>query len=127
MADGGSLQSIAEVVEAGGELSAEQRRVAAAALRQALMLPATIFAERDALIVECRRQFFPSRTDHDAAHQIATEWRRYAAAGWRRERSSETCPARNVGTTRGALWAIMRISPRVLSAERIRRIVGHLK
>ncbi|SFO25797.1 hypothetical protein SAMN05216330_102436 [Bradyrhizobium sp. Ghvi] len=121
------MRRIAEALEAGDELSAEQRRVTAAALRQALTLPPTTFAERDALIVECRRRFFPSRTDHDAAQEIAVTWRRYAATGWLRERAAETCPPRSVGTLRGALWEIMRILPRVLSVRQIRRIVGHLK
>lgn len=122
------LRRIAEAFEAGDELSASQRRVAVAALRrQALVLPAAVFIQRDALIVRCRFEFFAQRSDHDAAQEIASDWRRYAAAGWIRERSHEACPARHAGSLKALLWAIMKISPRVLSAERIRKIVGHLK
>jgi len=110
-----------------GQLSAEQRRVVAAALLPVVTLPPTIYDKRDALIVECRRRFFPNHTDHDAAHELAVAWRRYAASAWQRDRTAETCPARIAGKLQGALWTIMQISPRVLSAERIRKIVGRLK
>ncbi|MET3965430.1 hypothetical protein [Bradyrhizobium sp. S3.9.1] len=119
---------IADAIEAGADLSSEQRILVAAALRlQALTLPAARHDERDRLLIECRRKFYAGRTDHDAAHELATDWRRYAAAGWIRERSCEVCPPRHIGTSREFFWLILRQSPRVLSAERIRKIVGHLK
>ncbi|MGY3117896.1 hypothetical protein ACVWXQ_001833 [Bradyrhizobium sp. S3.14.4] len=121
-----NLQLIAEAVEAGEPLTAEQRVMVAAALRnQGLTLPAGRNAERDRLLVECRQRFFAGRTDHDACHEISSQWRRYAASGWLRERSSES--PRIAGTLRGMFWEIMQQSPRTLSAERIRKIVGHLK
>ncbi len=126
MTDSG-LSDIADAIEAGAELSAEQRRAVAAVLRQAVMMPASTFAQRDALLVECRRRFFSDRTDHDAAHEIAALWRRYETSAWRRDRSSETCPPRLVGTPHGALWEILKVFPRSLSAERIRKIVGHVQ
>lgn len=109
-------------LEAGG-LSEEQRRVAAA-LRQALTQPATTFPARDALFVKWRRRFHEHRSDHDATQEMAVDLRRYATTAWLRERSAETCPERNLGTARELMWAIMKISPRALSAERIRKIVG---
>lgn len=120
------LEQIAAAIEAGHELSEIERRAAAAALRRT-MLPEAGYAQRDALIVECRRGFFADRSDHDASHEIATAWRRYAASGWQRDRSAATCPARLAGTLQGAIWAIMMLWPRTLSAERIRQIVGNLR
>ncbi|KRR26480.1 hypothetical protein CQ14_03055 [Bradyrhizobium lablabi] len=121
------LERLADELEAGAELTSSQRAAVAAALRQALTLPAARNEERDRLIVEARHRFYADRTDHDAAHEIATQWRRYAVTGWLRDRVCDSCPPRIAGNLHGALWAIMQQSPRPLSADRVRKIVGRLK
>lgn len=129
--DADQVEQLAAAIVAGVDLSEEQRRVAAAMLlrqmQPVLMMPASVYAKRDEMIMACRLRFYPERTDHDAANELGSAWRRYASAGWLRDRSAETCPVRIVGTLQGALWEIMRTLPRVLSARSIRRIVGHLK
>lgn len=120
----GQLAALAGAIERGEELSNEERRAAAAALRQA-MLPATKFAERDAILVGCRCLFFADRTDHDAANEMEAQWGRYAASRWHRDKSAATCPPTIVGTARGCFWRMLQIGPRPLSASRIRRILAH--
>lgn len=120
------LALIASAIETGAQLSDEQRRAAAAALRHhATMLPATKFAERDAILVECRGRFFADRSDHHAANEIEAQWGRYAASRWHRDKSAATCPPTIVGTARGCFWRMLQIGPHPLSASRIRKILGH--
>ncbi|WP_375764117.1 hypothetical protein ACE10X_07025 [Bradyrhizobium sp. Pha-3] len=117
------LQRIVEAIEAGEELTLEQRRAVAAALRRDVPR----FAERDALIVGVRSRFFHNRADLDAAHEIAAGLNRYASTAWLRDRSAQTCPARIAGTEKGAFWQILKVVDRPLSAERIRKIVGQFE
>lgn len=119
------LKRIAEAIEAGDVLTVEQRRNAASALRLAA-LPQR-FADRDALLLAIRREFFAGHTDNDAAHEIAAGLGRYMDSAWRRDRVAPTCPDRIAGSVKGAYWRVLQAVPRPLSVERIRKIVGHLK
>jgi len=116
------LQHLVAAIEAGAELSAEQRRALAAALR---MLPEAKLTERNDLLIKLRNQFFSDWSDNSAACEIAKLWKRYATDAWPRDRSAPTCPSRHLGTPRSFFFAIMRISPRVLKHEMVRKIVGN--
>ncbi|RXG92281.1 hypothetical protein [Bradyrhizobium vignae] len=84
---------------------------------------------RNALLIGCWAEFFPDRSPYDAAQEIATAWRRYAADAWPRDRlmSLESCPAKYAGAVRSWLWALQVESPGPLSAERIRKIIGQVE
>jgi hypothetical protein len=124
MHDRASLEHFIDVIEAGGELSQEQLRVAAAAARQALMLPEAVLVGRDKRIVECRRKFFGDLTARAAANEVATGLNRYFTLAWRRDRSVQSCPDRIANHVNGAYWHILKIVPRTVCREKIRKIVG---
>lgn len=124
MNDRNDLMRIVAAFAAGETVSPVERR-AAAVFYQALSLPADRRVKRNALLVQLRRRFYPTHTDHAASHNVASDWRSYAADVWRRERSNATCPQRHVGTAKELFWQMMKLVPEVLSPERIRKIVGH--
>lgn len=101
------------------------KRRAAEEFSEKLMLPDDRLDRRDALLRKLRCDFHVAKTDHAAAHHIASVLRSYAGNGWKRERSDDVCPRRHIGLEKELLWQIMKIVPKVLSAERIRKIVGH--
>ncbi|TQF28865.1 hypothetical protein [Bradyrhizobium sp. UNPA324] len=84
---------------------------------------------RNALLIGCWAEFFPDRSPYDAAQEIATAWRRYAADAWPRDRlmSLDSCPVKYAGTIRSWLWALQVESPGSLSAETIRKILGQVE
>jgi hypothetical protein len=120
-----ALRKIAAALEAG---TPAEQRAAADALRE-LVLPASRFVERDRLIMDLRKRFFPGRTDNDAANEIEAGLNRYCAAtsGWRRDQDAATCPERITGTIKGAYWLVLKAVDRPLSRERIRKIVGQFE
>ncbi|MGY3575501.1 hypothetical protein [Bradyrhizobium sp. USDA 4504] len=119
-----NLHRLAEVLAAGAELSVSDRAAAAEALRA--VMPAR-HAERDSLIVDCRRRYFAELADHAAAHEISRGLSRYAAGAWRRDRSAATPPA--TGRTE-LYWMILRTAPPnpdTPSPSTIRRILAKLR
>ncbi|MHC6150545.1 hypothetical protein ACVSQB_01990 [Bradyrhizobium elkanii] len=116
------LARIAEAIEAG-DLTAEQRRKFAQALRELRLAPAR-FTERDELILAARRTFFSKLSARQAATEIATGLARYAATAWLRDRTAEVCPDRIAGHVNGAYWRILKSVPRPVCREKIRKIVG---
>ncbi|MGY3494177.1 hypothetical protein [Bradyrhizobium sp. USDA 4502] len=117
---------IAAAIEAGAELSVSDRAAAAEALLRAVVMPAR-HAERDALIVDCRRRYFAELADHAAAHEISRGLSRYAAGAWRRDRSAATPPATG---RMGLYWMILRTAPPnpdTPSPSTIRRILAKLR
>lgn len=127
MADLSSLQRIAELVEAGVDLSYEQRCAAAAALRLALSRPASKLAKRNALLLQCRASFYSGRADNDAALEMEADWGRYAASTWRFDRLRDVCPENYIGTSRELFFEVLRLVDRPLTAGSIRRIFAHLR
>ncbi|MDN5003985.1 hypothetical protein ACFQZO_24410 [Bradyrhizobium sp. GCM10027634] len=118
------FEAIARALDAGAQLSDQERRAVAEALR-ALVLPAARHAERDALIVDCRRRFFADRRDRAAAHEIAIGWARYEGSGWRSgERAADRCPERLIGTPKEFYWRMLRAFPQRLGAESIRKLLA---
>lgn len=78
---------------------------------------------RDQLIRETAAAHFPGPSQKAKAEQIAVALARYAASGWRHERTKEACP-HAPGTLRAALWGILTASPVPLSERRIRAILS---
>lgn len=117
--------AIADAIEAAETV--EQRAALAAALRQAqplLTQPPSLRANRDRMIYDALKRLFWGRSNNDAALEFASKLGRYAAsATWRRDQSCDYCPY-PAGSLNGAMWAILKVSRRPLSAERIRKIVG---
>ncbi|MFZ5712965.1 MAG: hypothetical protein ACOY3N_09010 [Bradyrhizobium sp.] len=122
MTDRGDLQRIVDTFEAGGELSEEQRRLAAAALRQALM-PSAPTIRRDELLREMKRRFYPTHRLRAASLAIAEVWEQYEIRAWPHDSSAVTCPPRHVGKPQELLWRIMRDWPNSLGKDRIRQIL----
>jgi hypothetical protein len=118
------LHRLVEALEAGEQLTAEQRQAVAKALRRDLT---PRFAQRDALIRCVRKQYFQNRADLDAALEIEASLNRYASTAWLRDRSAQTCPGRITGTAKAAFWQILKTVDRPLSAERIRKIIGQFE
>lgn len=118
------LKRIAERLDAGDELTLEERRAAAAEMLRALTLPRSSYAARDALIVEVWQRFYSARKDRDASNEIAIGLRRYETSAWHRDRSAQECPPRIAGTAHGVYWRMLQLVPKGLSAERIRKIIG---
>ncbi|MGY3233360.1 hypothetical protein ACVMAJ_000250 [Bradyrhizobium sp. USDA 4448] len=91
---------------------------------EALVTPAAVRAERDALYFWIRENFFAAHSDNDAAIEIERGLGRYAASAWLRDRSALTCPPRLVGTLNGAFWRLMHLSPKPLRPSTIRALIA---
>ena len=81
-------------------------------------------AERDALLVAGRARFLPHLTNRAAAAEFAKQWQRYQATGWVHDRTCQELPPRHAGRMTEVFWRAMKICPHVLSAERLRRLMG---
>jgi hypothetical protein len=79
--------------------------------------------ERDALIVEAVLTHYGDMTTSAAAKAMCTDWNRYAASSWPRERDLPECPARLIGTVRECFWRLLKIEDRALGWSRIAQLI----
>ncbi|MEY9131858.1 hypothetical protein ABIE79_003325 [Bradyrhizobium diazoefficiens] len=127
------LHCVAAAIEAGAELSAQERETAAQVLRTLLAgvtrrgqrsaSTRAAQAERDRLICRMAAEFFPGLPAVTQAEEISRRLARYRAGpDWRRDRSAARVAY--AATTRGWCWSVLRLQDRPLSADRIRKILG---
>jgi hypothetical protein len=107
-------------VSAATLTSIELQRIAAAIEAGELVLRSTTpFERRDAIIRETYHQFFLGNL-----RALADRMRMYERTAWPRERAFNDCPAHRVGKPEERFWQALRLVPRSLSHDRIRKIVG---
>jgi hypothetical protein len=128
------LRNLADAIEGGGALTAEERHAVAEALRAVVTLPATLpgqrsletrqaQAERDRLICTMAREFFAGPLIAPTAETVAKRLAQYRGGqDWKRDQAAESIGYR--GTVRGHCWAVLRAVDRPLSARRIRAILA---
>ncbi len=113
------FERVVAAIESVTGLSVEQRRAIDVALCR-VTIAEPRHAERNRLLIELRQRF---RSDNHAGHEIASQLRIYMNGMWRFDRTKDKCPYA-AGTLRAAFWAILKQSERLLSPDRIRKIVG---
>lgn len=86
-------------------------------------LTLALLAERDSLIRQAAAEFFPGQSARRQAVEIHRAIGRYAATSWPRDRSAVVCPDRLSGIQVFA-WRILRIDDRMLSADRLRKVLA---
>jgi hypothetical protein len=79
-------------------------------------------AERDNLIREYGRRYYPCRSRNEQAQRVARDLGRYAASGWQNARSETECPHRD--SRRPLLWRILKARDRALGASAINQILS---
>jgi hypothetical protein len=75
------------------------------------------------VVRDAAQKFYPDASQAAAARELHKVLKRYAAAGWIRERALPDCPA-PAGTLRAMLWAILRARADVPSARRLRALLA---
>lgn len=83
-----------------------------------------ILIERDRLVCEAAKEFWPDETNSEQARNLHQHWTRYAASAWPRERALERVPDRRAGSVEARLWAIMRVKDHVISERSIRALLA---
>jgi hypothetical protein len=87
-----------------------------------------LLSERNTLLVEAKRLFYPGCSDSEAARQLHAALSIYRNGRWRRDRVEATieptCPPRYRGTIREWLWLILRSRDHVPSERLIRLVLG---
>jgi hypothetical protein len=79
-------------------------------------------AQRDELVRDAVRRFFPNESASRQAERLAEALARYRAGpDWRRDRAAAEIPYQ--ATLRGHAWTILKARDHALSAERIRKIL----
>jgi hypothetical protein len=81
------------------------------------------YDRRDDLVRADAQKFYPTASQADAARELHTALKRYAAAGWKRDRKLPDCPA-SAKTLGAILWAILRARDDVPAARTIRRLLA---
>lgn len=128
------LHRIANAIETGADLSDEERAATAAALR-ALMVPparpgqrsgATRLgqAEHQHVIRVMAKRFYPQLSASAAATCIARRLALYrGGADWARDRGADHVAEPE--SLRGCCWRALKAYDRILSVDRIRKILGN--
>jgi hypothetical protein len=79
--------------------------------------------ERDALLVEIARRFYPGVSHRETAHRLRRSWLLYRQGPWRRTSCLERCP-HDPERLDAALWCLLKIKDYVPSEMTIRRATG---
>ncbi|WP_338827630.1 hypothetical protein [Bradyrhizobium sp. 27S5] len=112
---------IAAAIEAGDDLTPEERAAAAQAIRSLCAPPRN--ADRDQILADGLAQFFGHLTSaRSRAEEFHRAWRRYEAHSWLHERLLDEPPPKRRGRIEEVFWRALRIYPHVLTAERLRRL-----
>jgi hypothetical protein len=77
---------------------------------------------RDDALRTCAK-FFPGMSIREQAEQLERVHNRYFSSRWKRDAGYAECPY-TADKLEHSLWQALKASPRVLSAARIRRILG---
>jgi hypothetical protein len=109
------ITKLADAIEAGAELTADQRAAIAEALRE-LGKPT-----RYALIREAVGRFLTQETA--PADKFSERLAEYQSGAWIRERGLAECPARRAGKLEGYLWQILKLRDCSISGRHVRRIL----
>lgn len=116
-----SLERVTEAVREGRSPAAPDVDLVAMALS---LQPTEPLTARDRLVVNGMAQFFPNLSARARAESFATQWERYAASAWRRDRAAAELPPRLAGKLGEVFWRALKLHDWVLSAERLRRLGG---
>jgi hypothetical protein len=81
-------------------------------------------AERDRLFREAAARFLGGLSLSEQAHRLSVELSRYHATAWQRERTSDLCPDRHLGTIRELLWRALKANDRVLGDRTLRLVLA---
>ena len=87
-------------------------------------LPQTLLLidERNRLLTEAARRFYPGASDREIARQLRAALSRYRDGRWRRDRSLPTCPAQHQGKLTALLFCLLKTRD-ALPSERLIRLV----
>jgi hypothetical protein len=113
------ITRLVDVLESGDDLSADDRRAAADALRR-LVLPSKQ-EQRYELIRKAVAEFL----SHESApaDQFADRLAIYAGGRWIRERVLDECPRNRIGKIEGHFWQILKLRDCPLTGRHVRRIL----
>lgn len=81
-------------------------------------------AERDQIFKEAARRFLAGRSLAEQAHRLSIQLSYYHATAWQRERASDLCPDRHLGTIREFLWRGLKARDRALSERSLRQVLA---
>lgn len=82
--------------------------------------------ERDKLMIEIARRFFPGAFDREVARQLRSRLLIYQNGRWRRT-SAELKPPHDADSLDAALWCLLRIKDHVPSTGTIRRALASIR
>jgi len=81
-------------------------------------------AERDRLFRAAAARFLGGLSLAEQAHRLSVELSRYHATAWQRERASDLCPNRHLGTIREFLWSALKQHDRLLTGRSLRLVLA---
>lgn len=127
------LHRVAAAIEAGAELTVDERQAAVAALRALSVPPApgqrsvvtrVGQAEHQHVIRVMAKRFYPQLSASAAATCIARRLALYrGGADWARDRGADHVAEPE--SLRGFCWRALKAYDRILSVDRIRKILGN--
>jgi hypothetical protein len=124
-----NLQRIAAAIEAGGQLTADDRRAAACVLRMATSPDerSAVSADRRYAVMRTGAESFfraPPVSSAAKARHLHKALSDYETSSWQNDdRLEAVCPARYAGKPRAALWTILDAWQHTPSERTIRRIL----
>jgi hypothetical protein len=80
--------------------------------------------QRNDLLCEAAKRFFPDLSISAQATRMAAELRRYCAIAWVNDMASDACPKRHRGTVREAFYLALKCHDRELSSRTMRLILA---
>lgn len=87
-------------------------------------LTAAAFAERDRVLREAAKRFFPGQAPAAQARELHRALLRYSTTGWRRERTLSAPPIERVGAIEELLHRALRCRDHVVGERTIRAILA---